>query len=226
MITASITVSPSARQIAVEVLGPLENRKGLNAVLAQRLAVEIKEHFRVKNGQPNNRGWRKTGFWNQLSRATAVDKDSITDTGADVVVADARLAIHLYGGQIKPTGGREFLTIPLIQEANGLRVDSYEKKFKRELFRLPDTRVLVEKRMRGGDRSMINATTGSRFRNGVSSTVEVGARQQLRAVYALAPSVRIPADPDALPSKEKIQAALADEADKFIARELAKGGTK
>ena len=133
MITASITVSPTnPREITVEVLAPLKNPRALNAVLAQRLANEIKDHFRLKNAEPNKRGWSKTNFWSQLGRATAVDKDSVSDTGATVVVADARYRVHLFGGTIRPTGGRKFLTIPLVVEASGLNPASYERKTKRE----------------------------------------------------------------------------------------------
>lgn len=224
MISIRCDYSPSMpRDFTVQLSTRLENRVPLNKVLAQRLANELKDHFRAKNAVPNKRGWKKTNFWAHLGRATGVAE--VTETGATVTVADARYAIHVYGGTIKPTGGRKFLTIPLVPDAAGLSVKDYERNRGRELFRLPGTRVLVEKRTRGGDRSAFGAATGSRFRDGARSTVEVADRQQLRAVYALAPQVRIPMDPTAYPDATTIRAALIDEAAKFMARlEFKKGG--
>ena len=220
MISAGITVNPRpARSVLVEIAETVQDRRGLHAVLAQRLANELKDHFRERNARPNKRGWKKTGFWNQLGRATAVE--SVDADGAIVAVADARFRIHLFGGTIKPTGGRKWLAIPLVQDAAGLNVASYERKTKRELFRLPGSRVLVEKRSRGGDRSSIAGGSGRR-RDG--SAVPVAARQELRAVYALAASVTIDRDPDALPPIDKLASALREEAADYIARELAKGG--
>ena len=220
MISIRCDYSPSMpREFVVQMGTRLADRTGLNKVLAQRLANVLKDHFRAKNAEPNKRGWRKTNFWARLGRATGVAE--VTETGATVTVADARYAIHVYGGTIKPTGGRRFLTIPLVQDAAGLSVKDYERNRGRELFRLPGTRVLVEKRTRGGDRSAFGAQTGTRRDR---STVDVADRQQLRAVYALAPQVRIPMDPTAYPDPVEIRAALTDEAAKFLARLDTKGG--
>lgn len=224
MISIRCDYSPAhPRDFTVQIGTRLEDRTALNKVLAQRLANVLKDHFRAKNAEPNKRGWRKTNFWARLGRATGVA--SVTETGATVTVADARYAIHVYGGTIKPTGGRRFLTIPLVQDAAGLSVKDYERNRGRELFRLPGTRVLVEKRTRGGDRSALGAATGTRVRDGQRSTVDVADRQQLRAVYALAPQVRIPMDPTAYPDPVEIRAALTDETAKYLSRlEFKKGG--
>lgn len=224
MISVRCDYSPSMpRDFVVQLSTRLEDRQPLNKVLAQRLANELKDHFRAKNAVPNKRGWKRTNFWANLGRATGVA--SVTDTGATVTVADARYAIHVYGGTIKPTGGRKFLTIPLVKDAAGLSVKDYERKTGRELFRLPGSRVLVEKPKGKGDRSLLSAETGRRFRDGVASEVPLAAREPLRAVYALAPQVRIKMDPTAYPEPALIRAALIDEAAKFMARlEFKKGG--
>ena len=225
MIAVSITQSPAdSRSLLVAVEGPLKNRSGLNKVLADRLADFLQEHFRKRNAEPNKRGWTKTNFWAQLGRATNVGK--VTEDGATVVVADARYRIHLFGGTIKPTGGRKFLTIPLVPEARGLNPSSYEQKTGRELFRLGHARLLFEKRSRGGSSSLLGAETGRRFRNGTASEVPLKARQQLRPVYALARQATIKEDPKALPPMADIIAALVEESSDFLARELTKGGAK
>ncbi len=208
------------RRIMVQIAGPLQNRRGLNAVLGQRLADELTDHFRGKNREPNKRGWKKTGFWADLAGATAVS--SITDDAAVVSVADVRYRIQLYGGTIKPTGGRKFLTIPLVEAANGLSVASYERKTGRELFRIGHAKVLFEKRSRGGDSSLTAAATGRRYRKGTATELPLAARQQLRAVYALATQATIKADPTAFPDQAKLLQALNEEAADFLARELTK----
>jgi hypothetical protein len=223
MITAAVTLSPeNPRSILVAVDGPLKNRRGLNAALAQRLSDLLADHFRGRNSEPNKRGWAKTNFWSQVGRAT--DVGEIREDGATVVVAEARFRIHLFGGTIKPTGGRKFLTIPLVQEARGISVATYERKTGRELFRIGHARLLFEKRSRGGTSSLIGGGTGRSFRKGTASEVPLKARQQLRAIYALARQARIKADPNALPPMPSIVAALNEEAADFLARELKKGG--
>lgn len=225
MIAVFVTQSPAdSRLLLVAVEGPLKNRLGLNKTLAQRLSDLLQDHFRERGGEPNKRGWKKTGFWPQVGRSTDVGK--VTEDGATVVVGDARFRIHLFGGTIKPTGGRKFLTIPLVPDAQGLNPASYEKKTGRELFRLGHTRLLFEKRSRGGSSSLVGAETGRRYRNGTASEIPLQARQQLRPVYALARQATIKEDPKALPPMPDIIAALVEESSDFLARELAKGGAK
>lgn len=210
------------RTFLVQVTGELTNRRGLNAALGATLAAELQDHFRARNAEPNKMGAPKTNFWDQVAEATALT--DITEDGATVSVAEARYRIQLYGGTITPTGGRKFLTIPLIKEARGLRVSAYEQLTGKKLFRLPGTRVLVE-RSGSGDRSLVaGAKVGIRGKGGVYREVGIRGRSQIRAVYALKASVTILPDPRALPPAESLVTALLAEGDAWLTRTLNRGG--
>ncbi|MEI6655352.1 MAG: hypothetical protein WCP45_11330, partial [Verrucomicrobiota bacterium] len=133
----SITITSNAADTGaflVKVNGLLRGgRRALNAALAARLEADLHTHFRARNTEPNKMGASKTHYWQDISNATAVT--SITASGAVVSIADVRFRIQLFGGTIKPTGGRKFLTIPLIAEARAHRVADYEKTTGRKLFR-------------------------------------------------------------------------------------------
>lgn len=205
-----------ATAFVVEISAALKDRRKLNAALGSRLADELQEHLRNRNREPNKMGAGKTNFWERLAALTSVAK--VDAEGATVAVADTRLRIHLYGGVIKPTGGRKFLTIPLIKEARAKRVEDYENDTGKKLFRLPGTRVLVET-SKSGDRSTVGdqkatmRSEGGKFSRGV-----IRGRSQVRAVYALATQVTIRKDPLALPPMEKLTEALVEEGNSYLAR--------
>jgi len=209
VISISVKIEPnSIKQITVELQGKIDDRKGLNKVLASRLADELQDHFRRKNAKPNKRGWAKKNFWNQLANATAVS--SVSDSGAVVTVAEERFRIHVTGGVITPKKAK-MLTIPLIEAANGLMASSYAQKFNRRLFTIPGRNALFERTGQGSE--SVIGQTNVRARQGKRTlTIPLAARSTIRPVYALVPRATIPADPDALPSAEKIQTALLEEA--------------
>lgn len=221
MISLTITAdTAAANAFLVKIQGELKNPRGLNAALGSRLADELQDHFRSRNGEPNKLGGLKTNFWQQVAEATLLT--SVTDTEAIVSVAETRFRIHLFGGTIKPTGGRKFLTIPLIKEARSLRVAEYEKQTGRKLFRLPGTGVLVERSEQGGERFTSKATTGViRGKKGFRK-IGIGAGSKLRVVYALKTSVTIQKDPRALPSTKELAAALQAECDAWLKRNTPK----
>lgn len=208
MITLTITADTAGTNaFLVKIEGVLKNPRGLNAALGSRLADELQDHFRGRNAEPNKMGAPKTNYWQQVAEATKVE--SITDSAAIVAVAEQRFRIHLFGGTIKPTGGRKFLTIPLIKEARALRAREYESKTGHKLFRLPGSRVLVERDDKG-DRSLMSGSTGTiRGRSGYRK-INIGGRTRLRAVYALCASVTLKPDPKALPDKNQLITALME----------------
>ena len=225
MIAVTVKATPAAtREVLVEIdraLSPLTRRR-LHKVLAARLANELADHFRTRNAEPNKRGWSKTGFWGQVARSTGVTRAD--EAGAEVSVADQRFRIHVHGGTIKPTGGRKYLTIPLVPEARGLNVASYERKTRKKLFRIGRARVLFETK-REGTQPITRRTTASRWdaKSGTRSKVTLRAMTQLRAVYALAKESRIKPDPNALPDPARLEAALREEADDLLARQERRG---
>jgi|JFJP01.1.fsa_nt_gi hypothetical protein len=221
MISIQITAdTANARSFLVRVEGEIRNPKSLNDALGRRLARELQGHFRARNREPNKMAAPKTNFWKEVADSTVMTQ--ATAEGATVTIAEDRYRIHLFGGTIKPTGGRKFLTIPLVKEARAKRVREYEKQTGRKLFRLPGTGVLVERTDKGADRFLANNSTAViRGKTGFRR-IAIGGGSKLRAVYALKPSVRIKSDPRALPPTVNLLGALQDSADKWLARTLAK----
>lgn len=204
MISISITSNiADSRSFLVTIQGELKRPKALNDALGRRLARELQGHFRDKNKTLNKLGGTKTNFWKQVADATVMTE--ATAAGAVVSIAETRYRIHLFGGTIKPTRGK-FLTIPLVKEAHGLRVADYENATGRKLFRLGRTNLLMEHTDQG--------------------TSPLTGAGQMRPVYALKTSVTIKQDPNALPDRQKLIAALSDTASSWVARENLKSSSK
>jgi hypothetical protein len=217
-----VTVDPAGRQFVVDVGDEVANRRGLNAVLADRLADELVEYLRRDNARkPNNMGAPRTNFYNRVADATAVA--SVSETGATVAIAEPRFRVHVFGGTIKPVKAK-MLTIPLVKEARGLRASSYARKFGRRLFTLPGINLLFEK-VEDGAQSLVNETSGrTRDEAGARQGVTLAARSRIRPVYALAKSAKIEKDPTALPKDEVLASMLAEEARDFVERQLRQPG--
>lgn len=217
MMRLSVTVEASgARNFLVRIQGELHRPKSLNGALGRRLARELQGHFRARNKEPNQMAAPKTNFWKKVADDTVMTE--ATDTGATVTIAHDKFRIHLSGGTIRPTGGRKFLTIPLVKEARGKRVEDYEHESGRKLFRPGFKNVLLERSDKGTP-AMIGGTRVSVRRRGAFREISAPSKGRVRAVYALKRQVTLKADPRALPSMESLAAALNDAAEKWVARE-------
>jgi len=214
MINIQVTVAAEdARAFLVNVTGTLTKRRELNDALAIRLRRELKEHFAIKNREPNKMNAPKSNFWRQVADAT--DVAEVTDTGATVAVAEQRFNIQLFGGTILPRT-KKFLTIPLIAEARGKFASDYEKDNKRRLFTIPGKRALFEQTSEGTGKSAPSGVKGRVRGKNRSFSVSLAAKPNIRAVYALARKVTIKADPTALPRAADLLTALQEEADDFM----------
>jgi len=217
-ITVTTTGAAEARDFLLKVEGTLRRPRALHADLADALKDELIRHFDARNQEPNKRGWPKSNFWQKAASLTRVKE--VTDTGATVQVAgDANVRIHLLGGTVKPTGGRKWLTIPLIPEARGKRASVYEAESGRKLFRPAGRRVLME-RLKDGSGDAASGRASMRTKGGYR-TFNLGA-VKVRPVYALATEAKIPKDPRALPPRSALADALQTAANDWAARELAR----
>lgn len=215
MIRVTLEVDDAgARGFVVDLGTAVSERDALNQALGMRLAEELQAHFRARAGEPNRMGAKKTGFWAEVAGATKLEEWD--KNGATVAIADERVRVHVYGGTIRPVKGK-FLTIPLVPEARGKRVASYERETGNELFRVG--RVLAIKSAGGGDRSTVAAATGRRYRKGKTTSIPLAAKQELLAVYALAEKVTIKKDAMALPEEIKLARALKEEAEDWLETE-------
>ena len=217
MISVTITTdAANTRAFLVQVSGELKNPRALNDALGRRLLKELHKHFLARNAEPNKMAAPKTNYWSNLIESTQLAE--VTDTGAVVAIADVRFRIQLFGGTIRPAGGRKWLTIPLVTEARGLRVADYEKKSGNKLFRLGFSGVLAE-RSDKGDRSLTARSQGTiRTRGGAFRQVDLRARSKIRPVYCLKTEVTIKKDPRALPPQAVLLEALNQAATHYAAR--------
>ena len=221
MINVSVTADTGkALEFIVNLTGKIARPKALNDALGRQLARDLQSHFKVKNRVPNGLRGKKTNFWQSVSKATVMTE--ATDKGATVTIGEARFRIHLQGGVIKPTGSRKALTIPLVADAHGKRVREYEQSSGKKLFRMGN--ALFE-RSSQGDRSLTGATrVSARNRAGQTRSLNLRGRSQVRAIYALAKSATIKADPTALPPTKDLVVSLNATAEKWLIKETKKGG--
>jgi hypothetical protein len=167
-----------------------DSGRGLWARIAGRYVKEARFHFSEKEKKPNKQGWPKSHFWSKIRNSTMVS--SVDNTGATVTISDPRFAIHYYGGRINPKE-KQWMTIPQVPQAKGIYPGSGLIEglfFVRNRIR-SDTAYLFKREPKGEKPSLY---------------------------YVLKKSVTIPKDPTALPPDSKINAALIDEAEKYLLR--------
>lgn len=222
MISVFVTSTTSdTLAFLVEVKGAMVNRSSLNEALGKRLAKELQTYFRSRSSEPNKFGAPSLGYWNKIANDTQLNE--VTESGATVAITSPEFRPRLFGAVIVPTGGRKFLTIPLIRESYGKRAAEYELKSGHKLFRLPGSRVLVERSDKGdrslaSDQRVIMRRSRSRVVGEGYQQINVRSRSTIRAVYALCPSVTIPKDSAALPSQDVLLESLNKTAQQWAAR--------
>lgn len=144
---------------------------------ARDISRTLQRHFRDRNRTPNRLGGTRTHWWAGVARATAVA--SVTDQQAVVSISEPGIGLHYLGGVVQAKEAR-YLTIPIHPMAHGKRARQVELE--------TGLRIWVQ-RLSGGGRNLVQ-------------TLPDGS---LRALYALKESVRIPRDPDALPSQAALE---------------------
>jgi hypothetical protein len=200
----SITVSGSAGPTLQRVTEGITHRRPLNARLGKRGEIELREHFRERNAEPNKQGFPSADFWNRIRKATALS--AVDESGATVSISDPAIAQKIYGGTITPKEGK-YLTIPAIAAAYGKSPRSINnlEPFVRWINGAPRAFALG-----------IPATTG------ISSGKKGESESQGTVFYWLVLSVTQKRDPRALPERSTFFAALIEEAG-FHVDELRRG---
>lgn len=127
-------------------------------------------------------------------------------TGALIHNDADHYAFRVRGGTITPKRV-QYLTIPLIPEAKGLRAETYVQNTGRKLFTIPGRNALFERTDAGNGESTIRRTTG---RNRDGSSFRIRRKSGIRPVYALVKSVTMSPMPQAVPPDAVISEAFAD----------------
>lgn len=149
--------------------------------------------------RPNKLGGKRTHYYADLARGVTCD---ITSDGAAVRVTGLGVALHYYGGTIKPTGGRKYLTIPVDPEAYGRRASEFNNL------------EIAWGLTKGGKPRPIGLVTKNEYTFKTARNRKSGAKEVVSTswtagkwMFALVQSATIPEDKKILPETDTIQAA-------------------
>ena len=177
------------------------NRRGLMAVLGIAAEQALQKHFIRRDAEnPNKHGWPRQHFWARLAKRTAYDPSKTTENRAAVVVSDPALAAKVNGATIRATGA--------VSPATGKPTKNIS---------IPLTASAY------GNWPRANTFPGMFFipaKNGIGGFLVTRGEKggPLNFLYRLKPEVRVPADPEALPTDTEIEAALVPQAEAYFTR--------
>lgn len=103
----------------------LKNTEALNKVIAQENATLFEDHFRAIGAKEKNKFGRPSTFWSRMIGETK----PIFSKSLCAIQMNRAIAQRYFGGPIRPTGGRKFLTIPVSKEAYGKSARSFHGLF-------------------------------------------------------------------------------------------------
>ena len=119
MISVRVTGPASWNVPAIErTASGIGNPQALLKVLGTAVAETMRGHFLARDAEPNKKGWPKQHFWKDIADATVRGEPSADRI--EVVVADRRFALKVYGGTVRPVEARA-LAIPMNRIAYGVR---------------------------------------------------------------------------------------------------------
>jgi hypothetical protein len=192
---ATVEISGTATYTLQKLAEGVTNRRPLNAALGKRGEVELREHFRKRNQEPNKKGWPAQNFWERIRTATALS--AFDESGATVTINDPAFAGKLADPTITPKEGK-YLALPAIAAAYGKSARSFNN---------------LEPMIRWINGSRRAVALMERRATDVKTKGESGGT----VFYWLVESVRAKKDPKALPERDKFEGALVDEAREFVA---------
>lgn len=171
------------------------NRRRLMVAAGSALTRQLKEHFTQRNFDTDTKrarkGWPKQNFWTRrVAQKTRLGV--VTASTATIQIASPEFAAKLKGANIRPGPGKRALAIPLRAIVYGKRAAAQPVPglF---VFRSPRSKKAFLASTEGPDRP-----------------------GRLTVYYRLLRSVRVPADPKALPSDKSMQETVNNVARRFI----------
>ena len=209
MIAGTVQIRDTSTPRLETIRQQAKRPRALMAAAGKRVEKDLRAHFADKDRKGNAKGWPRSHFWARTVRAATAFQGA-TDTGATVAISSPEFMLRLRGGTVRAKRGK-YLAIPLTARAKAAgspREGGWSggalKFFRTKLGRA----LLVEA-----------SHTRLAFRGG---RVAGGQQSGGEAQYLLVRSVRQRADSSALPTEAKLQAAIDNEAEKYLARELAR----
>ena len=159
--------------------------------------------------RPNQLGGRRTHFYADAARNTSYE---VTNDGALVHIHQQGIALHYYGGVIKPTGGRKFLTIPVDPAAYGRRAGEFNNL------------EIAWGRTGGGKPRPIGLVTKNDYDHKTRGKGKKSALKEVipgKWMYALVLSATIPEDKSVIPSDDLMQAVVLSSLTRYITAKMA-----
>ena len=208
-LSVSVNVSDAATP-AINALADALDERALAASVGDAEVALFQNHLRG-NGT-NKNGWPSTAFW---SRAAQTVDWTAADTGLAINIRQAGVQQRYAGGDIHPTGGHQYLTIPARAEAYGHRAGEFSNL--RVAYGRNGAFALVE----------ANATQSSAGRSKKSPGHGAGPHADTvggGVYFWLVKSVSQAPDPSVLPADEDIAAVARDTINGLMARVSKNGG--
>ncbi len=181
------TASPAL----AEILRRAEDRYAIHRVMAISATRCVKDRFAEMAQWQRNKFARPAQFWKRMYRATHWEADATR--GA--VVMPREVAQRFHGGEIRPTGGKQFLTIP-----------ASAKAYRRAARSFTDLILVIFKSPRGKAAGMLIQRAKVRKK----TTVEV--------MYWLVRGVNQQGDPRVMPTNDQLSAAIVPVVEDYVLR--------
>lgn len=99
----------------------LRQKERLYKVMAKAVGNLFRDHFKSLSRSNRNTFGAKSSFWDRM-RSTV--REESTDQ-VSAISMDRAVALRRFGGIVKPTGSRKFLTIPISAKAYGKKAAEF-----------------------------------------------------------------------------------------------------
>lgn len=201
------TMSPSLAGLVQD----MRNATAAATAGGRGVANRLRDHFALlEQTNPNRRGFPRQHFWADVRGTVTQPRETAPGTvQADVTHLAIRQKVS--GGEIKPTPGHKYLTIPEHPDAYGRRARELNLRFGMAMD--PELGVLrpalVAQR---GTATLIERST-----RGKKKFKAIGQEIALMPIYWLVKRVKQAPMPGALPSDQDLQAAALAGAEEWAA---------
>ncbi len=162
------------------------NKEAVNKVIARGVENLVKSHFAEVSSKEKNRFGAKSSFWRRMREQVK----SYSDAAFAYVSMNRAIAQRYFGGTIKPTGTKRYLTIPLSKQSYGKSAEFF-----------------------GPDLEVYTSHLGNKFL--VMETKKRG-KKVLEFLYLLKERVTQRGNKAVLPTKQQFQTAMAEAFQKYM----------
>lgn len=167
----------------------LKNTEGLNKVTSNAVAIEVRKVFRSIGGGQKNKFSRPPTFWKRMIDSVR----PIFSSTSSLVEMNRAIALRYFGGIVRPTGGRKYLTIPVNAKAYGRSAKDFPGMF------------VVRY---AGDGK--NGRAFLAIQDGKGDVVGPGKKDKLTLMYLLKSSTKHKADKSVLPAESRIKQVMTN----------------